>query len=513
MKRVLSIIALAIAVVSCYDDSDLRNQLSNTKQDIVDLEDRIKDLEDWQTSVNTQVKDLQDLVGKAEEGKVITNVQETAEGYVITFSDESVITVKHGADGQTPAIGVKADEDGIYYWTINGEWLYAGDVKVKAQGADGVTPKLQINGGEWQVSYDNGAVWEGLGVYVGTGNGGNDIVVEGGKCIFKSVTPSATEVVFEFQNGDTFTIPVVAASANLLLNFGENANLAVVPGETAELAFTVTGAEGAVTVEYMISDSWDAVLEMTAAATGTFTITAPAAFVEGKLVVFAADESGKLTMKTVTLVEGYPEVEENDGIIFADDFSWATGPALLHSTSGEKRFDAVTADNKPAWTTTVYTGVGTAEEPLPAAWTRAGYLRMNAAKKSSNFVTPKLEKIEGTADLTVTFRACHYQSSASPEGYHEIHVSCIGGGTVDTESFTVNNLNNLSEEEASWNTLDDSIYTFNVTGATADTQIEFHFGPRRGTAEEYNTNLPTPDGAPNNNTRMGFDDVLVKLAE
>ncbi len=526
MKKILSFVVLAAVMVSCYDDSELRNLISNTKQDVVNLEDRIKDLEDWQESVNTQVENLQDLVGKAEEGKVITNVQETAEGYVLTFSDESVITVKHGAagangtngtngvDGQTPAIGVKADEDGVYYWTINGEWLYAGDNKVKAHGADGVTPKLQITEGEWHVSYDNGATWEGLGVYVGAGdsNEGSGVGSEGGNCLFQRVIPSETEVTFVFQDGSSFMIPFVTAPANLVLNFGENTSLAVIPGESATLEFTVTGAEGAVTVEYMVSESWDAELEMIAEAAGKFTVTAPAAFVVGKLVVFAADESGRVTMKTVALVEGEPEVDENDGIIFADDFSWAVGPALLHSTNGEKRFDAVTAENKPAWTTTVYTGVGSPEEPLPAAWTRDGYLRMNAAKKSSNFVTPKLDKIEGTANLVVTFRACHYQSTASPEGYHEIHVACFGPGSVDVESFSIDNLNNTSIEVASWNTLDDSIYTFNVTGATAETQIEFHFGPRRA-AEEYNTNLPTPEGAPNNNTRMGFDDVVIKLAE
>jgi len=517
MKRILSIIAIAIAAVSCYDDSDLRNQISNTKQDISDLADRIQTLEEWQKTVNTQVETLQDLVGKAEQGKVITDVQSTSEGYVITFSDESIITVRHGADGtngtdgQTPAIGVKADEDGVYYWTINGEWLYAGNDKAKVQGTDGMTPKLQIKDGEWQVSYDNGSTWEGLGVYVATGGSGegSDGDTENGKCIFQKVIPSDTEVTFVFQDGTSFNIPFVAESENLLLNFDEKTSLAVIPGESAALNFTVTGAKGEVTVEYMASDSWTVELEMTAASAGIFTVTAPVAFEEGKLIVFATDESGKVTMKTIALVE---EIKVDNSIIFADDFSWAVGPALIHSTTGEKRFDAVEADNKPDWTTTVYTGVGSADAPLPSAWTRDGYLRMNAAKKSSNLVTPKLTNIEGTADLVVTFRACHYRSTASPEGYHEIHVSCFGAGTVDTESFSVNNLSNLSTDDPAWNTLDDSIYTFNVTGATSETQIEFHFGPRRA-AEDYNTNLPTPDGAPNNNTRMGFDDVLVKLAE
>lgn len=537
MKKILSFVVMAVIMVSCYDDGELRNLISNTNQELANLTDRVEDLEDWQENVNAQIKTLQGLVENAEAGKVITNVQETSEGYVITFSDESVITVKHGAagangtngtngtNGETPQIGVKADEDGKYYWTVGGEWLYAGDNKVKAQGADGVTPKLQINKeGEWQVSYDNGSTWEGLGVYVSMGdsNEGSGDSAEGGKCLFQRVIPSETEVTFVFQDGSSFKIPVVAACKNLLLNFGENTTLAVAPGYSETLDFTVTGAEGAVTVEFMVSETWTAELEMTAEAAGTFTIEAPADFVEGKLIVFAADEAGKMTMKTIKLVEG-----DDPNLIFKDTFSWANGPALCHSTSGEVRWDKCTNVERPEWTTTVYSGVyneaawkaaGEVEEdkPLflsPAAWTRDGYIRLNAAKKPSNLVTPKLAKIEGTVNLEVSFRACRYQSTKEPDGYHEIHVSCLGAGTVSTDSFVVENCNNIDAAEPSWNTLDNSIYTFTVTGATAETQIEFHFGPRREAAD-YNTNLSvTPDGEKNANTRMGFDDVVVMLAQ
>lgn len=536
MKKILSFVVLAVIMVSCYDDGELRNLISNTNQELANLTDRVEDIEDWQETVNAQVKALQDLVGKAEEGKVITNVQETSEGYVLTFSDESVITVKHGAagangtngtngiDGQTPAIGVKADEDGTYYWTINGEWLYAGDAKVKAQGADGKTPKLQINDGEWQVSYDNGSTWEGLGVYVSMGdsNEGSGGSAEGGKCLFQRVIPSETEVTFVFQDGSSFKIPVVAACKNLLLNFGENTTLAVAPGYSETLDFTVTGADGAVTVEFMVSETWTAELEMTAEAAGTFTIEAPADFVEGKLIVLAADEAGKMTMKTIKLLEG-----ENPNLIFRDTFAWATGAVLLSNASGEKRWDSYTGTDRPAWTTTVYTGAydkvafeaaggadaGAVESDylIPALWMRNGCVRMNYAKKPSNLVTPKLSKIEGTKDLTVSFKACAFKNSAGEDGWHEIHVACFGPGEVSQDTFDVTNRNNTSESEPNWYTLGDAEYTFTVTGATSETQIEFHFGPRREAAD-YNTNVGTP-ATGNENCRMGFDDVVVMLAQ
>ena len=96
-----------------------------------------------------------------------------------------------GKDGSTPVIGVKMDDDGIYYWTLNGEWLTdENGNKIKAvgtdgkdgangangengtNGKDGITPQLKIEEGYWFISYDNGATWTQLGK--ATGEDGED---------------------------------------------------------------------------------------------------------------------------------------------------------------------------------------------------------------------------------------------------------------------------------------------------------------------------------------------------
>ena len=77
MKKILSFVVMAVIMVSCYDDGELRNLISNTNQELANLTDRVEDLEDWQENVNAQIKTLQGLVENAEAGKVITNVQET----------------------------------------------------------------------------------------------------------------------------------------------------------------------------------------------------------------------------------------------------------------------------------------------------------------------------------------------------------------------------------------------------------------------------------------------------
>lgn len=114
------------------------------------------------------------------------------DGYTITFLSGKTITIYNGKDGKngldgtngkdgkdgvngnTPEISVKKDTDGIYYWTVNGEWLIADGAKVRAaadngkdgkdgvDGANGITPQFKIEDGNLYIQYGN-QNWELLG--------------------------------------------------------------------------------------------------------------------------------------------------------------------------------------------------------------------------------------------------------------------------------------------------------------------------------------------------------------
>ena len=60
---------------------------------------------------------------------------EDGTGYVISFLKSGNMTIKHGEKGETgvsPVISVKQDDnDGKYYWTVNGQWLLDGDNKIR----------------------------------------------------------------------------------------------------------------------------------------------------------------------------------------------------------------------------------------------------------------------------------------------------------------------------------------------------------------------------------------------
>lgn len=209
MKKLLTITALIAATLSSckYDDDDLWSSVHG-------LEDRVAKLEELCKQMNTNISSLRTIVEALEENDYVTNVTPLMQngkeiGYTIVFSKSNPITIYHGKDGQdggsstTPSIGVKLDTDGIYYWTLNGEWLTDdhGD-KIKAEGADGndgTTPKFKIENDYWHISYNNGETWEQLGK--ATGEDGKD-----GNSIFKAVTQDDKNVYFELTDGTIITI-------------------------------------------------------------------------------------------------------------------------------------------------------------------------------------------------------------------------------------------------------------------------------------------------------------------
>ena len=133
---------------------------------------------------------------------------------------------KDGKDGYSPVIGVRKHTDGLYYWTLDGDWLRdddgnmipatatgsgssganGADGKDGKDGEDGVTPQLTIENDYWYVSYDNGATWTELGKATGE-DGSNGADGEDGDSIFKSVTQDDEYVYFNLADGTMITLP------------------------------------------------------------------------------------------------------------------------------------------------------------------------------------------------------------------------------------------------------------------------------------------------------------------
>lgn len=167
-KLLLALCVAAGAAVACYNDSAL-------KSDIADLQDRVKTLEDLVRTANGNISSLEGIV-KALNGKVYVNsVTETADGWVVKFSDGTTATI---TNGKSPVIGV-ARHQGVYYWTLDDEWLLdSSGQKIPVTGNDAIAPQLRIDGGYWYVSTDGGKTWTQAGKATG----------ESGESLFKEVT-------------------------------------------------------------------------------------------------------------------------------------------------------------------------------------------------------------------------------------------------------------------------------------------------------------------------------------
>ena len=271
MKKLFTILSVACAMaVGCeqYDHTPIWDKLN-------DHENRIVTLEDLCNRFNTNIGSLQDIVAALQQNDYVTNVVAIVEGgkeigYTITFSKAGTVTIYHGKDGKdgangqdgkpgadgqdgkpgtdgvngtdghTPIVGLKKADDGLYYWTIDGQWLTddegnripatgkdgadgangadgqpgqdGADGQPGADGKDGVTPQLKIEEGYWYVSYDNGVSWTQLGKATGEdgtngapgqdGNQGAD-----GDSMFEDVQVSADYVIITLAGGTQFKIP------------------------------------------------------------------------------------------------------------------------------------------------------------------------------------------------------------------------------------------------------------------------------------------------------------------
>ena len=224
-KELVMSLGLALSCLACskYDDSALNDRLAKLEQRVGAIEEKVK-------VANEDIKKLKDLVSASTQGKTITEVKETNEGYDLIFSDKQVISIKHGrngADGHSPKISV-AQENGVYYWQLDGQWLLdAQGQKVRVSGEtgpvgpqgpqgvagqDGKTPKLRINAGKWEVSYDE-QKWEPVKVVSET----NTVT---GWDVFKKIEETATEVIITLKSGSTIKLNKQTSTPSIPIRVG-----------------------------------------------------------------------------------------------------------------------------------------------------------------------------------------------------------------------------------------------------------------------------------------------------
>lgn len=251
-KELVMSLGLVLSCLACskYDDSALNERLAKLEQRVGAIEEKVR-------VANEDIKTLKSLVSASTQGKTITEVKKTDEGYDLIFSDKQVISIKmgrNGADGHSPKISV-AQDGGVYYWQLDGQWLLDAQrqkVRVSGEtgpvgpqgpqgpkgqdgtastqgtpgqagpqgprgdkgetgpqgvaGQDGKTPKLRINAGKWEVSYGDNH-WTEV-----------EVVSDTGWDVFKKIEETEKEVVITLKSGGTIKLPKQTKSPSIPLN-------------------------------------------------------------------------------------------------------------------------------------------------------------------------------------------------------------------------------------------------------------------------------------------------------
>ena len=329
-----AIIALSAVVGCSYDDTALWREMEQVK-------DRVTSLEEAVIKTNEDIVALQTIVDALQKNLYVVSVTPTAEGYTILFSDSTSVTISNGKDGangaNAPIISVREDEDGNYYWTIDGEWLLVNGERIRANGLDGengangtkgedaIAPQVRINETtkEWEISTDGGITWLSTGVVAegkdgaNGSNGENGTNGANGDSLFKSVDTS---------NANYVVITLADDTVLRLARYDENAPMFIIV-DAPKVAQIEYGATQLFTVEarniadYVMNtpQGWKAYYEE-----DVLSITAPSKDLchfdkEGRIAISVVSESGRSTIVKLAVVAGeWVEVADIRTLTFED---------------------------------------------------------------------------------------------------------------------------------------------------------------------------------------------------
>ena len=294
LKTVITFIAGFFLLAGCseYDDSTLTGRVD-------DLENRVSELEQYIEDLNNTIQGVSSIVRALQDEERVVSVEPLADGtgYKIVFSDGSEATIKNGEE---PSIGIQQDTDGIWYWTVDGEFLLDGSDKIPAINA----PEFKIEGGQLYYRI----------------NGGEWTVVPGAETGFglvQDVEETEDDVTFILSTGESITIPKVQNFALVIDAPSEG----IMGGQRIYVNYTVTAGDAETVVKAICDAGFTATVSGNAES-GSVTVTAPAEVpAEATILVVAVNGKGQMSGKILSFAQG--------------EFSLVTPAATIGSQGGQ----------------------------------------------------------------------------------------------------------------------------------------------------------------------------------
>lgn len=250
------------------------NDVDALRRELDKQAERIAALEAWQKEVNNNIVALQGLVDAIGKGKYITSVERTALGYTIVLSDQSVLRIYHGLDGQDgldgsvvmPSFSVRDSSDGHVYWVVNGKLL------------------LDERGEGVRADEEKGETGE-TGPQGPAGPQGENIFAENG------VDVQEEWVVFTLKDGTSMRIP---RYRSWTMYFPEGTKVQMGMGAKKTIPFTVSGFGGEPSINVFGNGGWqiEVLMDTGKQDSGVFLIAAPLKESAASLLVLLNDGLG-----------------------------------------------------------------------------------------------------------------------------------------------------------------------------------------------------------------------------
>ncbi len=308
MKRLILTLLASIAILPCC--TSITDEMNKSNQA---LEERIKENADKIAALEKKCEELNfnlDALRKAVQAlqdndfvKSVTPIYDkddvTVIGYKISFVKSEEISVfagkngkdgedgkpgnpgNNGMDGHSPVVGITKGADGVYYWTLDGEWLTDSDgQRIKAEGKDGVTPQFRITDDYWEISYNGGKDWTSLGKATG----------DTGKSFFENVLNSEDEVTLTLADGAAIRIPKYKKPV-IKFSIEDNATGAA-SGIDVIVDYQISNASAGTLLSVSTDGNYAARIVRDTHLSGKLIITPPTPYTDGFVNVIMTDDNG-----------------------------------------------------------------------------------------------------------------------------------------------------------------------------------------------------------------------------
>jgi hypothetical protein len=193
--------------------------------------------------------------------------------------------------------------------------------------------------------------------------------------------------------------------------------------------------------------------------------------------------------------------------LVAEDFDWVADISYDGTNASDMIYCYNTGPRYDYWeaagvdlSTLKWTTPTLDVDGLPRVYAQNGYIKLGVTRKCTEIVFKKIAAIQGEVKLKITFKAAAYVTASGNQNDDRLLlVAALNAGISSVDAFDINNFpeKGTHADPATYNVVwdDDRTWSFIISRATSDTQVQFLAGEAVG--ETATTN------------RISLDDIVI----